>query len=109
MRFSSDTKLEPNFVACFYWCLCNIPNQAKYPRNSKEVLELKLQLVSNPVSSESVTENPLTSKGEDFIHELYGSEPFLIKETKPTRRLMQHSPKTCLDAMKHIKIFLTLA
>ncbi|KFP77467.1 Gamma-aminobutyric acid receptor subunit pi, partial [Acanthisitta chloris] len=28
----------------------------------KEVLELKLQLMSNPVSSESVTENPLTSK-----------------------------------------------
>ncbi|KFQ25824.1 Gamma-aminobutyric acid receptor subunit pi, partial [Merops nubicus] len=29
--------------------------------------ELKLQLMSNPASSESVTKTPLTSKGEDFI------------------------------------------
>lgn len=48
-------------------------------------LQLKLQLMSNPVSSESVAENTLTSKGKDFILELHGSEPFLIKETKPTR------------------------
>lgn len=88
IRFSLDRKLEPVFVAHFCWCLCNIPSQTKYPRNSKELLELELQLMSNPVSSEPVTENPLTSKGENFIHELYGSEPFLIKETKPTRRLI---------------------
>ncbi|KFO12398.1 Gamma-aminobutyric acid receptor subunit pi, partial [Balearica regulorum gibbericeps] len=36
-------------------------------RGKSLCLELKLQLMSNPVSSESITENPLTSKGEDFI------------------------------------------
>ncbi|KFW66572.1 Gamma-aminobutyric acid receptor subunit pi, partial [Pygoscelis adeliae] len=38
-----------------------------YLQEASLCLELKLQLMSNPVSSESVRENPLTSKGEDFI------------------------------------------
>ncbi|KFO54319.1 Gamma-aminobutyric acid receptor subunit pi, partial [Corvus brachyrhynchos] len=39
--------------------------------NSKEVLELKLQLMSNPVSSESGTENPLTSKAMSVMKRLF--------------------------------------
>ncbi|NXC03883.1 GBRP protein, partial [Orthonyx spaldingii] len=38
---------------------------------SKEFLELKLQLMSNPMSSESVKENPLTSKAMSVMKRLF--------------------------------------
>ncbi|OXB75467.1 UNVERIFIED_CONTAM: hypothetical protein H355_016528 [Colinus virginianus] len=87
--------------AVAHFCTLHRPNSKEipkicwylqYPKLEQDLrtfmdvcLQLKLQLMSNPASSESVAENAQTSKGEDFIHELHGSEPFLIKETKPTR------------------------
>ncbi|NXW06867.1 GBRP protein, partial [Fregetta grallaria] len=50
--------------AVAHFCTLHRLNSKELPKNFQEslCLELKLQLMSNPVSSESVTEKPLTSK-----------------------------------------------
>ncbi|KFU91463.1 Gamma-aminobutyric acid receptor subunit pi, partial [Chaetura pelagica] len=55
--------------AVAHFCTLHRLSSKELPKNFLESLcsELKVQLMSNPVSSESITENLLASKGEDFV------------------------------------------